>query len=350
MASLTPFIGDEYASLENLLEYCKNLPKIELHAHINGSISPEVIEHLVEKKKISKPELTQFRVPKKLNDINNFFTLFKFIYQLIDDESTVAYVTKKVIQEFCDDGVKYLELRSTPRKDEKTGMTKDSYVKTITQTIENCKKENDINVKLILSIDRGNTLEQAMEAVDLAIKYREAGVVGVDLCGDPMIGHIDTVKPALIRAKELGFKITIHFGEVSRTIPEHPSMLSIPPDRVGHATHLDSESREFFLRNRIPIEMCMTSNVLCKTVSNYESHHIRDFLNKEHPCVLCTDDKGVFFSDLSTEYAIAASTFSLTRRQLFDISLKCIDCIFGDEKIKENLNNRWQTWWEEMGI
>jgi len=86
----------------------------------------------------------------------------------------------------------------------------------------------------------------------------------------------------------------IYRKKVESNIPEHASMLTIPPDRLGHATHLDPESKDFISSKNIPIEMCMTSNVLCKTVKDYHEHHIRDFLFMNHPLCLCVNDADFF--------------------------------------------------------
>ncbi|CAJ0925455.1 16770_t:CDS:2 [Entrophospora sp. SA101] len=122
-------------------------------------------------------------------------------------------------------------------------------------------------------------------------------------------------------------------------------MLSISPDRIGHATHLDPDSKKYLAENPIPIEMCMTSNILLNSVKSYQEHHIKDFLFIKYPCCLSTDDKGVFFSDLSDEYAIAASTFSLTQQQLYELSYQCIDCIFDNDVTKEHLKTLWKAVW-----
>ncbi|RUO95619.1 hypothetical protein BC936DRAFT_143608 [Jimgerdemannia flammicorona] len=121
MIELTPFITKHYGSLAGLHAFCVALPKAELHAHVNGSISPETMRELVERKKEAKPHLAKFQVPEKLKDITDFFQIFKFIYQLTDDENSIRTVVRAVIDEFAADGVRYLELRSTPRRCEETG-------------------------------------------------------------------------------------------------------------------------------------------------------------------------------------------------------------------------------------
>ncbi|CAJ0745436.1 6026_t:CDS:2, partial [Entrophospora sp. SA101] len=210
----TTFILTTYGSKQNLQLFCCNLPKIELHAHINGSISSKTLQDLVDKKKDKKPHLSNFKIPKKrLAIFYDFFEIFKLVYQLIDDEESLEYITKSIILDFENDGVKYLELRSTPRKNENNGMTKESYVKTIIYTIQKLSTTSKIIVRLILSIDRSITLEEAIETVDLAIKYKELGVVGVDLCGNPSKGHFDILKQAFIKAQNNGLKVTLHFGE-----------------------------------------------------------------------------------------------------------------------------------------
>ncbi|KAI9009960.1 hypothetical protein CLU79DRAFT_710889 [Phycomyces nitens] len=272
-------------------KFCVQLPKIELHAHINGSLSPDTMRVLVERKKHTNPSLAEFRIPDSLERIDDFFTLFRFIYQLTDDEPSVVIATRNVISDFERDGVRYLELRTTPRENPATGMTKTSYLAAVLSAINEVRES--IVVRLIVSIDRRNTLEQAQEALDLALHFRSQGVVGIDLCGHVMEGSFSALRPAFERAKQHGFPLTLHFGEVKENMVELVDMLTIQPDRLGHATFLTPESRESIYTNNIPVEICMTSNVLCKTTATYEDHHIKDLLVEKHPFIICAS---IYFS------------------------------------------------------
>ncbi|KAI8089401.1 uncharacterized protein BX664DRAFT_332927 [Halteromyces radiatus] len=332
-------------NMTSLTEFCIQLPKVEAHAHINGSLSPQTLRELVARKVDMNPELAAFTIPDSLDRIDDFFALFKFIYQLTDDESSVAHATKRVMEEFAADGVRYLELRTTPRANLAKGMTKQSYVKTVVSTIQrDCP--GTMVTKLILSIDRRNTLEEAQETVDLAIQFAKETnmVVGVDLCGDVMKGSFLALKPAFERAQQHHFNITLHFNEVKENIPEAPDLLSIHPDRLGHATLLDDLSRNTIYQRNIPVEICMTSNVFSKTVATYERHHVKELMDEKHPFILCTDDKGVFASELSNEYVLASKTFGLNRERLFEASFKAIDSIFADQETKDELKAIWLTW------
>ncbi|KAI7886314.1 Metallo-dependent hydrolase [Lichtheimia hyalospora FSU 10163] len=272
----------------DLVDFCMRLPKVELHAHINGSISPKTMHQLMDRKRAMgtlNEDLAAFQVPDSLERINDFFALFKYIYQLTEDEEAIRITTRNVIDEFAADGVKYLELRTTPRKNPATGMTKESYLAAVLSVVN--EPRTDIIVRLIVSIDRRNTLEEAYEAVDLATKFRSQNVVAIDLCGDVSKGSFEALKPAFDKAKSLGFKVTLHFNEIVENMVEAPTLLAFGPDRLGHATFLDDASRQHIYDNDIPVEICMTSNVVSKTVDSYESHHVKDLLKENHPFVLC---------------------------------------------------------------
>ncbi|KAF1798921.1 hypothetical protein V8B55DRAFT_1521190 [Mucor lusitanicus] len=332
-------------TVPSLAQFCVQLPKVELHAHLNGSLSPATMHELVERKKADKPELAKFQIPDSLDRIDDFFSLFKFIYQLTDDEESIRIATRNIINEFAKDNVKYLELRTTPRKNEETGMTKMSYLTAVTSVIQEAR--DDIIVKLIVSIDRRNNLDEAQEVVDLALAFRSQGVVGVDLCGDVKVGLFENLRPAFERAKQHGFPLTLHFNEILENVVESSSLLSIQPNRLGHATFLDDYCRKTIYGQNIPIEICMTSNVLCKTVKTFEEHHIKELLADNHPFILCTDDKGVFFSESSNEYKLAAETFNLSKEELFTITLRSIDAIFADDTVKQSLKQDFLHWREE---
>ncbi|KAK9723263.1 hypothetical protein K7432_002110 [Basidiobolus ranarum] len=290
----TSFVNENFGSNEHLEKFCRALPKLELHAHINGSITTKTMRELVERKKEQQPELLEFEIrePGPLSQINDFFELFHFIYKLSNDIPSVKYITRSVIKDFAEDGVKYLELRSTPRADEASGMSKRDYIEAVLEVIEELSSPEYIIVKLIVSIDRRHTLEMAMDTAKLAVEYRAKGVVGVDVCGDPSQGDFDTIKPALHYLNDHGIKLTIHMGELPRNVEEGLSMLSLNPGRVSHVTFLSDEQRQVLIDRKVPLEICMSSNVLCQTVKSYESHHLRDFLKRDHPCILCTDDRG----------------------------------------------------------
>lgn len=198
-----------------------------------------------------------------------------------------------------------------------------------------------ITVKLLLSIDRREGPDAALETVSLAAELQQqaaAGggvggvVVGVDLSGNPSVGRWCEWEGALVAARAAGLKVTLHAAEV----PNHDetrAMLAFGPDRLGHMCCLDAGLQAALWASRVPVELCLTSNVRTQSVADYVSHHFREFYAQGHPVVLCTDDSGVFGTSLSREYALAAAAFGLTRDDLWRLAERGVGYVFaGDEE------------------
>ncbi|EHB03314.1 Adenosine deaminase-like protein [Heterocephalus glaber] len=111
-------------------DFYSELPKVELHAHLNGSISSNTM-----KKLIANNQMTVIDKGKK-RTLEECFQMFQSIHQLTPGHEDILMVTKDVIKEFADDGIKYLELRSTSRRENATGMTKKTYVESVHQGIK----------------------------------------------------------------------------------------------------------------------------------------------------------------------------------------------------------------------
>ncbi|OXB53956.1 hypothetical protein ASZ78_004847 [Callipepla squamata] len=261
--------------------FYRELPKVELHAHLNGCISSSTMKKLMAQKPYLQIQNGMTVIDKgKKRTLDECFQMFQIIYQITTRTEDILLITKDVIKEFADDGVKYLELRSTPREEKSTGMTKRMYVETVLEGIKQCKEEG-------LDIDIPNQEE------------------------------------------------------------ETKVLLGLPPDRIGHGTFLNSatagseELVPLVRQNHIPIELCMTSNIKTQTVPSCDKHHFGYWYSIGHPAVLCTDDKGVFATDLSQEYELVAETFNLTRSQMWDLSYESINYIFAPNVVKSKLREQW---------
>jgi len=341
--------------------FFKKIPKIELHAHINGSISAETIEKLIQRKSsnqqlnqsnlVSQWETTIHKGDKRTLD--ECFSMFGIIYKLVDDTDTVFLVTKSIIEDFAQDNVRYLELRSTPRANPETGMTKQSYTEAVLAAIEEAKTTvPDITVRFIMAINRKHGPDEALDTVKMAIQLKTKAngiIVGIDLSGDPKAYNSTDFVPALKLAQENGLKLALHIAEVP-DVEDVRVLLDLIPDRIGHGTCIHPENGgsddlvKIVEEHSIPIELCLTSNVKTKSVPSFADHHMGYWYNgKQHPCVVCTDDKGVFSTTLSEEYSVMARTFDLTEEQVWNLTFNSIDHIFEEESFKNGLREIWKA-------
>ncbi|TVY38425.1 Adenosine deaminase-like protein [Lachnellula subtilissima] len=316
----------------------KALPKIELHAHLSGSISRECLHDVwVEKKERGetdlKDPLEEMPAGKFDYNLETFFPLFsKYIYALCNDLSSLIYTTNAVLKAFEADGVVYLELRTTPRAIPSANISKDTYVHTILTCISAFNTTSrSMKANLILSIDRRNDADTAMQVVNLALAHN---IVGVDLCGDPAVGDISIFAPAFARAHESGLKITLHFAEApqSSTPAELWTLLDFKPDRIGHVINVPGDVKAEIVKRGVGLELCLSCNVHAKMITgSYGDHHLGGGGGRG------TDDVGVFGSSLSNEYALIAEHFGLDRDEICTLARGAIDTIFGSEEDKQRL-------------
>ncbi|PNH12271.1 Adenosine deaminase-like protein, partial [Tetrabaena socialis] len=426
-----------------ILRVCQRLPKVELHAHLNGSVRPETIRDILEERSrageavpVTQEQLSQIVVCGTPDDLGpalplvpqpppeaaagrslaDCFLLFDVIHAITTTHAAIRRIAAEVVHDFAGDAVVYLELRTTPKARPEYGMTKASYTEAVLQGIEQalldlgppgapasgdaapsgralaqpitdasqpCKAavappqldgaspsieaaESEARtarlsgaggctggagglqgrdtlgagagmlVKLLLSIDRREGVEAAMETVQLAVSLRGRGVVGVDLSGDPSVGSWAAWEGALTAAREAGLRITLHAGEVYSP-QETAAMLAFRPDRLGHCCCLDAALGRQLRASGIPLELCLTSNVLTQSVPSYPEHHFAELYGAGHPVVLCTDDSGVFGTTLSREYAIAAMAFNLQVVELQQLARKSVAYTFANEEEKQRL-------------
>ncbi|VDO65926.1 unnamed protein product [Haemonchus placei] len=167
-------------------------------------------------------------------------------------QEALVTATKDVIREFSNDGVVYLELRSTPKAT--TEMSKEEYVQAVIDGILQASRDNDIITRLLLSIDRRQTIEDAQKTVDIAVADKSGIIVGLELSGDPSVDGRKFI-PVLQRARASGLKVSVHLAEVSNQLDEVDEFLAFRPDRIGHGTYLHTNEHfvDLVMEHRIPL-------------------------------------------------------------------------------------------------
>ena len=334
--------------------FTKALPKVELHAHLSGSISRATLHTIWEKKK-ADPKHGDSTLPDPaialkpagtFPTILSFFQIFNdYIYNLVNDRESIAYATRSVVEDFQRDGVRYLELRTTPRNIPNAGISRKEYVQIVldaliqhhkAQLASGAKDTDLIEVHLILSIDRTMSAAEADEIVSIAASHAQPSptppsnspfppprVLAIDLCGNPTKGDVSLFTPSFLHAQTLGLATTVHFAEVasSSTETELTTLLSWSPSRLGHAINIPESHKAIIKQRKLGLELCLSCNVLAEmTQGGFEGHHFGEWVATECAVALSTDDVGVFESALSNEYLIAARAFGLSRGQVVGLA------------------------------
>ncbi|KAG0623643.1 hypothetical protein M758_3G190600 [Ceratodon purpureus] len=325
------------------LPLCRAMPKLELHAHLNGSVRAATLLELARGRGEDCTELEDI-LKKERRSLPETFKLFGLIRILTTDHHVITRITREVIEDFAAENTIYVELRTSPKNNPAVGMTKRSYMEAVKAGMDLAAPSSPIHVRLLPSIDRRETTEAAMDTVRLACELRKEGwdIAGIDLSGDPAVGEWATFAPVLRFAREQGFPLALHCGEV-RNSDEIRSMLAMGPERLGHVCCLDDYEWEVLLASDIPVEVCLTSNLATQSVPSIEKHHLAGLHKANHPIAICTDDTGIFATSLSRELALAASCLAVKPEEVVALARSAIDFAFAEIPMKQALRQIFDT-------
>lgn len=322
------------------------LPKIELHAHLNGSIRRSTLMEV-----LSKEDKERIEYLYSVMDFKAAMEFFKITSKVASSIELVKRITREMIQDWNKHNVIYLEIRTGLKETE--NYNKKEYLLSILEEIDIANHNTNTTTRLILSLDRTKPIEDYKEVLsiykEIEDKHLKSLIVGIDYCGNELNEKhkYQDVIPIFKQFKEEGLKITIHMGE-NINYQKFPFDLFLP-DRISHAHFFSDEDYISFMKRKIPIEICPTSSFKTTHSLNYKEIPFSKIYNKKISLPngndynydyisINTDDTMLLLTDISQEYYEIASNFNMTIDTLKTLIVKGIDSIFEkDETIKNKL-------------
>ena len=242
-------------------EFCEKIPKIELHAHLNGSVRRSTLFEIAKQKNFPFDE-KQLNTSSK-DSLSDCFNIFDLIHKTLNDLSSIARITKEILEDFQEDNVIYLEIRTTPK--ESQDYSYKDYIKTILEEIKTFSSKNSMITRVLLSVNRSESLDKAEKTLELLTYFKENKeyeefMVGIDYSGNPSKGSFKNFENIFKKAREKGFKCGIHTAEMNDdiTLQESYDILNFNPDRIGHFNYFDKKLLELLISKKIPVEVCPT--------------------------------------------------------------------------------------------
>ena len=313
-------------------ETLKQIPKIELHAHLFGSITQDQLLDLLDKNGL-KEEYEEFNQIKDNLDFDKIFAkAFTYLPKIVKTIEDLKQLTRMVLDNFIKDNVVYIELRSGPKKFENSSHKE--YIEAIISVFK--EYEDKIIARYIVSINRGYGIEPYKDVVSLMneVDPQKEYIVGMDFSGDATKNDFVMFVPLLEQARNSGFKITVHSPEKKYKIKELSDIINFKPDRIGHLLFFTDEQVKKIISEEIPIEICPTSNYV---VGNKENRHFIDLKKKGlKEITICTDDLLLFDADLSEEWEIYMTHAEINIKDVFEMIVNSIKYMF-DERVKEKV-------------
>ena len=331
---------------------------IDLHLHLDGSLSEEDFLYLSKKDNIplGKDFPKNIYVQKNCKSLEEYLERFDLPLKLLQTAENLEYATYSLASRLFRAGYLYAEIRYAPLLHLQGGLTMDEVVQA---TIRGAKKAmaetfgNGFFVNLILCCMRHASEELNLQTVEMANKYRNERVVAVDLAGAEKLHPSPYFKKVFDKAKEYGLNITIHAGEATGS-EEIMAALDNGAMRIGHGVHLslDDETVKRVKEHNILFEFCPTSNLQTKSLPNYEAVPLREFMNRGIAVCINADNMTVSNVSAISEMKQMVKTFKLTKNEVYDLYDVAIKHSFASEnekiRLKEVLNASIEFYLDEI--
>jgi adenosine deaminase len=313
----------------------RQLPKAELHCHLDGSVRPATLLELAREARVQMPrhtaeELAEFMRVDDANSLEDYLRRFDVTVSVMQTEEALERIAYELAEDAAEDGVRYIEIRNAPILNVVHGLTLVQAVEAPLRGLRRAEKDFGIIGRSIICALRAFTPEESLEMAQLAVEFKNDGVVAFDLAGGEK-GHPAARHVAAFRyAREHNLAVTVHAGEGDGAESVREAVHICGANRIGHGTRLieDPDLMQYVNDRRIALEVCLTSNVQTKVADSYEAHPLREYFDRGLNVTLNTDNRLMSGTTLTDEYVHAAEQLGFTVDELAGIALNGFESAF----------------------
>ena len=321
---------------------------IDLHLHLDGSLSPQLVTYLAQRQGISLPAGDEagleslLSVPADCESLNDYLRCFDLPVALLQTPEALTLAVRDLCARLEKQGLLYAELRFAPSQHTRRGMTQTQAVEAAIAGLPSGWEGEGwrFSSQLILCCMRGGEEAANRETIHTAAEFLGKGVCAVDLAGAEALYPASAYKGLFAEAQSLGVPCTLHAGEASG--PESVwQALEMGASRIGHGVRAgeDPSLLQELARRRIPLELCPTSNLQTKAVAGLEEFPIRSYLKQGIAATVNTDNMTVSRTSLKREFQLLQS-IGLTEEERRVLLENSVEAAFLSSERKALLRQR----------
>ena len=324
----------------------KSLPKVLLHEHLDGVLRPETVIELARSAEYNQlptedpEELARwFHQGAHQGSLPKYLEGFVHTIAVMQTEEALERVAYEQAEDLSCDGVVYFETRFAPIFHTQRGLTHQQVVSVVLKGLERGRKDFGVSSGLIICAMRN--MDVSLEMAELAVDFRERGIVGFDLAGEeggyPPKKHVD----AFHYIQRQNFNITVHAGEGFGKESIWQAIQYCGAHRIGHGTRLIDDIAvvdgravklgdlaQYVLDKRIPLEICLISNVHTGAVRSVSEHPFKIFYQARFRVTLNTDNRLMSDTTMTKEFEAAAETLGLSLEDFEKITINAMKSAF----------------------
>ncbi len=327
----------------------QNFPKVDLHCHLDGSMSAEVVAEIANKENINIPsdisELNKIlTIDSECKSLNEYLTKFELPISCLKTSYGLETAAYNLIKEAAKENVIYLEVRFAPLFSVGHLMDLSLVIESVLTGLKRAEADFAISSSLILCAMRHQPLEDSIALVDVAAKYKQLGVGGIDLAGNEADFPPELFSELFRYAKSKKVNFTIHAGETG-VFQNINTAIELGAKRVGHGISVVNSLQLTKLCSDygLVFELCPTSNYQTKAVAPDINYPINYFIENELLFTVNTDNRTVSNTTLTKEYVLLQNYTDVSYDLLKNATLTAINAAFADEKTKQRLRDNVMT-------
>jgi len=295
-----------------MADFIREMPKAELHLHLEGSVQPETLHELD-----PTTSVEEFRTLYEYPDFDSFLRAFGAVGKRLRGPDDYALITRRLLEHLACQNVQYAEIIIAAG----VVIWKGQEFAPIFDAVRAAAADSPVRVRWILDAVRQFGTEHVMRVAELAAERVDQGVIAFGIGGSEQRGPAEWFADAFAFARNAGLRLTAHAGESMG--PESVwAALELGAERIGHGiASVRDEALMRYLRERdIPLEVCVTSNLVTGVVKHVRDHPIRRLYDAGVPIVLNSDDPAMFRCSLVDEYRLLAREFGFSEAELRGIA------------------------------
>lgn len=326
---------------QDVINFIRDIPKTEIHLHLEACVNKETLKFLYKKNGI---EVTDKEFEDKYNfkDLNGFIQVFFFVQGAVKEASDLGYFIDSLAEYLRSNNIIYSEAFFAPSKFIQNGLDFDEMIEVMVTRIRQIEVKDGITIRLLVDVSRSFGPANAMNNLNrvLGIKHKE--VIGIGLGGAELMGPAKDYAEVFKKAREAGLRCVSHSGEDDGPWAIWDAVSLCKAERIGHGTSAiqDPELMKYMKDNKIPIEICVTSNVFTgKYVRKEQNHPVRYYYDQGMMLSINTDDPEIFNVNLTYEYFKLYRFLDFSLDELIDLVRQGVYCTFHPQK---------ETLWLEM--
>lgn len=319
----------------------RNIPKAELHLHIEGTLEPELLFTLAERNgvKLKYNSIDELKRAYSYQNLQDFLDIFYAGAAVLRHERDFYDLTMAYLRKAKEQNIVHTEIFFDPQTHTSRGIAFETVINGIYRALEEGEKETGITSKLIMCFLRHLDEESAFETLNMALPFKEKIIaVGLDSSekGNPPAKFRQVFEKAL----EEGFLTVAHAGEEgpAEYVRESVDLLKVSRIDHGYAAIDDNELINILLEKRIPLTMCPLSNQMLKVYPDLTLHPLKLMLDAGLMVTVNSDDPAYFGGYVNENFIAIAEALKLTDQDIKKLAANSIDASFLDIESKNYWN------------